>query len=57
MGDYSEPTPQTDAELGARASRLVASMLAQAAKYLTGDFGEINDVLYQAGRRGWLKES
>lgn len=57
MGDYSEPTPQTDAELGARASRLVASMLAQAAKHLTGDFGEINDVLYQAGRRGWLKES
>jgi hypothetical protein len=44
----------TDAELGARAAKLVEAMLAQCAQYLTKDYGEINDVLVEAQKRGWV---
>jgi hypothetical protein len=41
--------------LGARAAKLVAMMLQQAGRYLTGGFGEINEVLVEARKRGWLE--
>ena len=42
-------------DLGPRAARLVAEMLRQAGRYLTGGYGEINEVLIEARKRGWLE--
>jgi len=41
-------------DLGPRAARLVDQMLRQCARHLTGGFGEINEVLVEARKRGWL---
>ena len=47
-----------DAEdLGKRAAKLVQSMLRDCGKHLSGrvSFGELNDVLYEAQKRGWIE--
>jgi predicted nuclease with TOPRIM domain len=43
-------------DLGSRAARLVAQMLHEAGRYLTGNFQEINDVLIEARQRKWLED-
>jgi hypothetical protein len=48
----------TDEELARRACVLVRDMLKDAARHLARvDFGELNDVMFEAERRGYYRET
>ena len=55
MSDSFQSRIRAAAALGQRAARLVDFMLGDCAPHLTENFGEINEVLIEARKRGWLE--